>query len=387
AKGTYRIPLELLESGIVYIGSGNDTSPPSVTWTSPSGLTCNPIIARANTDEPAICKLDAFDLSFEDLALEMSGNSIGHSYNLGVQEEGNHAYYVRCRDVFNNTMLSSASVNYTINLTLCSQTVEETDPPIVQLINPPSGYVSNSPQIDFFYNVSDASAILECRLYAEEVVVGTAANPLRDTTNNIAGNLEFGNYTWQINCTDSSGNVGNSSTREIEVNATLDSDLPIVIIESPLNGSIRNFNLVKFFYNVSDLTSTIYSCTLNLVGELDGGGTTTQEVTDYSVTEDEQEQLSLSLDQGNYTWNVSCKDNSIYRNIGFSSSWWVRVNSTTEESFINSCAGLCGYEGYSNGACENNPSKCGEYCPNCYLPEGDQYCLGGSQSDTCCCQP
>ncbi|MBU1111467.1 MAG: hypothetical protein ABIG93_04060 [archaeon] len=390
-KGTYRIPVELLESGIVLIGTGNDTTAPVITWKSPEGLTCNPITLRVNTDEPAICKFDTSDLNYSAMSTQMSGSAIGHNYELGVQSEASYTYFVRCSDAFDNVMITSETINYSIDFTYCTEGgeggINETNPPVVTLINPSSDYISNTSRIEFSYNVTDASPIFLCRLIVDDTITETVYEPVRETNNNITGDLDLGIYNWSINCTDSFGNEANSSTRVIKVNATLDTDLPTVLQSSPINGTIRNYNMVKFFYNVTDLTSEIYSCTLKVVGILDSGGSTSQEVTDYSVTEDTQESLSLSLNKGNHTWNISCLDNSIYRNEGFSETWWVRVNSTIEESFINSCAGQCGWEGYDNGACENNPAKCDEYCENCYLPEGDQYCTGGPQSDTCCCIP
>ena len=55
-QGNYRIPVELLDSGVVRIGDANDTTAPTITWKSPSNLACNPITLRANTNEPATCK-------------------------------------------------------------------------------------------------------------------------------------------------------------------------------------------------------------------------------------------------------------------------------------------------------------------------------------------
>ena len=58
-----------------------------------------------------------------------------------------------------------------------------------------------------------------------------------------------------------------------------------------------------------------------------------------------------------------------------------------EEAFLDSCAGICGYNGFSDGACENTPSKCNNYCADCYYPSGNEYCIGGPEADTCCCIP
>ncbi|MBL7169648.1 MAG: hypothetical protein ISS48_01345 [Candidatus Aenigmarchaeota archaeon] len=51
------------------------------------------------------------------------------------------------------------------------------------------------------------------------------------------------------------------------------------------------------------------------------------------------------------------------------------------------CNGYCVYSGYSSGVCEQNPlgqcaSKGGDW-----QSDGDVYCTGGEDEDTCCCFP
>lgn len=120
-KGVYRIPVELLESGVVQIGSSEDTKPPSITWISPAGAGCNPVTLRATTDESAACKYDTQDTSYFAMSYTMSGNALGHNAELGAQPEGNYHYFVRCSDAFGNTMNSSSVIGYSINFTWCSQ--------------------------------------------------------------------------------------------------------------------------------------------------------------------------------------------------------------------------------------------------------------------------
>lgn len=390
-KGTYHIPVELLESGIVLIGMGNDTTPPQVTWTFPRELSCNPITLRATTNEPAQCRADTGDVKYTQMTLPMSGSSLGHSYDAGVQQEGSYFYFVRCSDAFGNTMNSSAAINYSIDLRFCQgkegQPVNDTTPPTVLLINPPAGYVSPTSKIEFWYNVTDDSPILLCRLIANGLSRATVADPERNIASSITGSLERGSYRWSVNCTDTSGNGGNSSRRTLDVNATLDADLPVVKLLAPANGSVRNFNLIKFFYNVTDVTSGIGSCSLSLFGVLDRGGATSLAVSDSSVVEGEAQSLSLTLDQGNYTWNVSCMDSSIYSNAGISETWQLRVNKTSEEAFISSCAGYCGFQGFSNGICRQEEPKCRQN-NEIYVLEGDKYCVeAGAQANACCCVP
>ena len=114
AKGNYRIPVELLDSGVVLIGEGTDTAIPAITWTSPSGSTCNPVTLRATTNEAAVCRFDTSDLAYASMANQMEGNTLGHSYDLGVQLSGSHNYYVRCKDTVGNTMTSSTAISYEV---------------------------------------------------------------------------------------------------------------------------------------------------------------------------------------------------------------------------------------------------------------------------------
>lgn len=55
-------------------------------------------------------------------------------------------------------------------------------------------------------------------------------------------------------------------------------------------------------------------------------------------------------------------------------------------TFSESCASYCQLIGYSDGTCRKNQSSCllnGET----YETGGDEYCIGGSLEDTCCCAP
>jgi hypothetical protein len=391
-KGTHRISVEHLPNGVVLVGSGNDTVAPVIVWTNPSGLSCNPITLRANTNEPATCKYSTTDQDYSNMETKMVGTAIGHSYSLGVQQAGNYTYYLRCQDSFNNEMQTSTVIGYNIDFTYCSGQgeINETTPPIVTLVNPDDGTTSNNSRNLFFYTVQDDSSILVCNLLTNdgngEVLTAIQNLPLRNIENNITGDLDAGNYTWKVSCIDIAGNSGNSSLRNIEITAVLDADNPIVNLIAPANQSLRNFNLVKFFYNVTDQTSEINSCTLAISGILDTGSGFSIGVTDSSIIENQQEIISLTLEKGNYSWNVSCIDDSIYANQGTSETRTLIINSTTDESFITSCAGQCGWDGFSDGICRQSQPKCAQEGET-YSADGSIFCTGGSQSDTCCCVP
>jgi uncharacterized protein (UPF0333 family) len=385
ARGRYKIPIELLASGIVRIGEGNDSTPPIITWKDPTGLVCNPITLRATTDEPALCKFDTIDGDFSSMVFTMNGNSLGHDYYQGFQLDGGHQYFVRCIDLFNNEMNSSDIINYTIDSNICGGApVGEIDPPNVTLINPPNDFFSSTSNVTFHYNVTDESEIFTCKLFANESLITTIYEPPRNVENEIAGIFAQGYYEWLINCTDAFSNNGNSSTRTMYVDEVLDVDLPIVNLISPPNNSLVHLNLISFIYNVTDLTSDVDACTLSLHGLIDNGPAVSQSVTDQSIFENQNETISMGLEQGNYTWNVSCVDDSINQNIGLSETWFLRVNRTLEEAFIESCPGQCGLSGFQGGLCRQSPSKCTQ-SNQFHHPPGDQYCTSGAQSDTCCC--
>jgi uncharacterized protein (UPF0333 family) len=387
-KGTHKVPVELLDSGVVRIGSGDDTTPPVIVWKSPSGLTCNPITLKVNTNEPSTCKYDTVDNTYNNMNFQMSGNSLGHSEEFGAQQEGNYNYFVRCRDAFDNNMPSSDIINYTLNLTICSQggLVNDTTPPNVTLINPQNGHTENISRVYFFYNVTDESAISFCDLIINGTIENTVTSPDRYVLSNITGDLDMGTYQWSINCTDITGKEGNSSFRTVNVNATLDDDFPVVNLIKPLNGTNRSFNFIKLSYNVTDLISDIDFCTLRIYSILDNGGVASQSSNDFSITEGEMMNFSATLGKGIHSWNVTCYDDSIYSNANTSETWQLGINVTSEESFITGCSGQCGLEGYYNGICRQSEPKC-EQNNEFYWQPGDIFCTGGAQSDTCCCVP
>lgn len=210
------------------------------------------------------------------------------------------------------------------------------------------------------------------------------------------GSQSEGNYTYYVRCKDNSNNIMQSSaviSYTLIVN-TSSTQKPVVLLEGPPNGTITNFALVRFTYNVSSPIAEISSCTLKLSGVLDGGGSADQSIVDSSVAENQSQSLSTSLSKGNYTWWVNCTDTSVLHNAGVSQSRWVRINATEGEAFITSCPGWCGSSGFGNGVCENAVSKCANNCGlpysttrNCYAGDSvsTTFCLGGPEAKTCCC--
>ena len=210
------------------------------------------------------------------------------------------------------------------------------------------------------------------------------------------GSQSVGNYTYYVRCKDTSNNLMQASaiiSYTLIVNSS-SNQKPLVLLEGPTNNTVSNFALVKFTYNVSSSIAGIASCTLRLIGIPDGGGSSDQSIIDSSIVENTSQSLSTSLAKGNYTWWINCTDNSAAQNSNVSQTRAIRVNASQDESFIISCLGWCGYNGFSNGVCENSIPKCNNNCGlpysashNCYAGStvSSDFCTGGPESDTCCC--
>ena len=293
-KGTYTISVLALDDGTVHIGSYNDTTAPIITWTSPSGtLNVQEITLQANTNENSHCRYSTSNTAYTSMLYDFEGELLTHSASRGVLSAGNYTYYVRCKDSVGNIMQSSSTITFTL-----------------------------------IVNSSSAS-------------------------------------------------------------------LPKILLEGPANNTNKNFSEVKFTFNVTSTTADIAYCQLKITGVTSLSGNYDQSIIDSSIIEGTSQSLTTSLDRGNYTWYINCTDTSADQNTNISEKRYLRMNSTQgQEVFITSCSGWCGNSGFSNGICDNTISKCDDNCglpysgsSNCYAGStvSTQYCLGGPESDTCCC--
>lgn len=280
-KGTYKIAVEALNDGSVYIGSFNDTTAPKVIWSFPSGiLDYFKITLQATTDENAKCRYASSDMAYASMSSLFNGSLLSHQADAGTLTNQSYKYYVRCQDTAGNTMNSSAIINFT-------------------LIN----------------------------------------------------------------------------------NLTILNELPQVLLEAPANNSLRNFNFINFTYNVSSPQYNISSCTLWVVS-IDN--LAQQTLTKQNITENRTQSMITSVGKGNFTWWVNCTDTSPSARTGTSQKWIISVNTSGNDAFLTSCAGNCGFSGYSDGICRQSPAKCTQN-NEVNIVAYDQFCTGGAQANTCCC--
>jgi hypothetical protein len=114
--------------------------------------------------------------------------------------------------------------------------------PIVTSISP-EGFV-NTENTTFIFNVSDANNVSNCTVVLNNKLNVTNPSITNNAQNTItAYYLEEGPYNWSINCSDSAGNIGNSSIKNITVDLTE----PGIDLIEPGNGDSVDYFDLNFF--------------------------------------------------------------------------------------------------------------------------------------------
>ncbi|MCX6746680.1 MAG: BspA family leucine-rich repeat surface protein [Candidatus Pacearchaeota archaeon] len=148
----------------------------------------------------------------------------------------------------------------------------DTTSPTVTLITPENNTMNYSiGTIDFYYNITDSSNILNCSLIINSAINKTIENPLKDTTNNITVYLPDNDYNWSVNCTDFLNNQGKSEMRNFTVN--IESSISISLsskLSQQINWSIEALpisnqsaegnnqsSITSYWINISTIGSTV----------------------------------------------------------------------------------------------------------------------------------
>ncbi|MEK6967709.1 MAG: hypothetical protein AABX51_03705 [Nanoarchaeota archaeon] len=99
---------------------------------------------------------------------------------------------------------------------LSSQDIEL---PNVTLISPLNNTLNVTHSIQtFFYNVSDGSSISLCSLILNDIMAANNTSIIKNTLLNFTLRLASQTYNWSVNCTDTAGNKGTTSFRNLTIN-------------------------------------------------------------------------------------------------------------------------------------------------------------------------
>jgi len=130
-----------------------------------------------------------------------------------------------------------------------------------------------------------------------------------NTTNFSRTSLADGDYIWNCEACDTSGNC-NFSTSNYTI--TIDTANPVVNLESPGDGNWSTSIQNTFRYTATD--TNLLNC--SLWGDFNGSWT--QNKTNLTPTSGSQATVSMNLSNGTYLWNVRCYDEA--GNIGWNNS-------------------------------------------------------------------
>lgn len=124
-------------------------------------------------------------------------------------DEGNYNVTFYCNNSYGNLSYEIVFFN-----------VEKTAPNVT-LVFPDDGYSATGAQtINFQYNVSDELNITQCALIINNAIDSYNSSEINVFgTNNISKFVSAGAYTWNINCTDEAGNIGNGTARSLTINS------------------------------------------------------------------------------------------------------------------------------------------------------------------------
>jgi len=137
---------------------------------------------------------------------------MSHSISLGGLRNNTQYYYrVRSCDAAGNC------VNSTIFNFRTVQDYIDNEAPVILLNGPANGGALDSSTVTLSYTVIDYSLIAQCNLYiGAESRIEDLIELNRE--NNFVLNLGNGEYSWNVSCNDSNGNLGESETRTFSVN-------------------------------------------------------------------------------------------------------------------------------------------------------------------------
>ncbi|MFH0808285.1 MAG: hypothetical protein V1888_01580 [archaeon] len=119
---------------------------------------------------------------------------------------------------FTITVSNTTGIFETQNL---SVTVNDTGAPVITLIAPADSTSATTAAYNFTFNVTDDQTVSNCSLILDDAVINTltSVNGTGGTNGMYNSSLSVATHTWSVNCTDSTGNEGNSSSRTLIVSA------------------------------------------------------------------------------------------------------------------------------------------------------------------------
>jgi hypothetical protein len=178
---------------------------------------------------------------------------------------------------------------------------EQSTPPTVNINTSLNGTFTSNTNPSINFNFTDSySSTANCTLYFNNAPYNTTNDINEDTQTILTVNtsLSSANYSVYINCTNTYGDTGKSSTIYI----IIDTVAPTVNINTSLNNTVTTDNTPAVDFNFTDSISNLSNCTLFF--------NTTPYNTTNNITNLTQTTLTAnsSITDGNYSVYVNCTD-------------------------------------------------------------------------------
>jgi hypothetical protein len=199
---------------------------------------------------------------------------------------------------------------------------KDTTEPVVTAISP-EGWI-NTADTTFYYNVSDTNSVANCSLVLNNKINQTNRSITNNAQNTlIVYNISEGPYNWSVNCTDSAGNIGNSSVKNITVDLTE----PSINLSAPNNTGIYNFSTLEFNFTAFDNRDTNLTCNLTIDSKVNRSNLNASNGSVVNIT-------VTNLTQAVHNWNVTCWDDA--NNTNTSETWQFTVDIGPPSITLNS---------------------------------------------------
>ena len=182
-------------------------------------------------------------------------------------------------------------------ITITTPTLDTT-PPTITLSSPTPSYATTLTQIDFNFTVSDQNTIRDCNFILDGAINGAGiSTPAKYTTLTFTRTLTLGAHTWDINCTDATGNKGTSGqARTLYTQAA-----PVVYLSTPIRDTNSTQTGMDFNFWVSDADGNVNSCSFIFDGIVSSTITNPTKDTNITITK-------FGLTIGAHTWDINCTD-------------------------------------------------------------------------------
>ncbi len=220
-----------------------------------------------------------------------AANGTPETYSISGLSDGIHYWNITCIDEASNSNIS-LTYNFTAG-----------QPPSITLVEPEQEYWNNDGNISFIYYVSDNNGLTNCSLIIDEVFNKTNETTLTNNANNTINltGINEGTYNWSINCTDTSGNIGSSSTARTFY---VDKTKPTVNLSRPESGAVISGYAADLNFTVIDNMDSSLECNLTLDGSVQNSNPISADngsITHYQAS---------AIEDGTHYWNVTCWDNA-----------------------------------------------------------------------------